>query len=226
MFYINNIEKGELNPEESRHCVKVLRKRIKDKITLFDGKGARFEAILKSIDPVCEFEVLEETFIEPTKNPIQIAISPPKKSSRLDFMIEKLIELGANNILLFNSQHAERHRIKEERIHKQVITASKQCRQYYLPLVNTQTKIEDIIALNTNLFVCHCNLQFERKLLSEVNLTQENQTWLIGPEGDFSDSELKLLQAAKATFVNLGEMRLRTETAAMYVCAVLKNARS
>ena len=98
--------------------------------------------------------------------PVHIAIAPPKKAARMDFMIEKLVELGIQKLTFLSTQHSERSRLNPERIKKQVISACKQSKQYYLPEIDYNTSLKQIIESYTNLYTCHCNPNINQNIHS------------------------------------------------------------
>ncbi len=222
MFYTTNSKTGLLSSEESRHCTKVLRKNVGDSIELFDGMGTSYIAILTKVGKECTYQIEKTERHKSPYKPVHIAIAPPKKAARMDFMIEKLVELGIQKLTFLSTQHSERSRLNPERIKKQVISACKQSKQYYLPEIDYNTSLKQIIESYTNLYTCHCNPNITKTSIQEIKTPALNAIWLIGPEGDFSIQELEMLKESKATFIDLGEQRLRTETAAIYVMSALK----
>jgi 16S rRNA (uracil1498-N3)-methyltransferase len=221
MFYNPNPESLCLDQNESQHCAKVLRKKVGDTIDILDGQGKTYWAVLTSIGKVCKYEITQTITHTAPRSLIQIAVAPPKKASRFDFLIEKLVELGVNEIHLLETQNSERSRINEDRLKKQIVTACKQSKQYYIPKISMAVKLQDIVKLNQPIYVCHCIENNKKTILKDLG-NKANGIWCIGPEGDFSQSEISFLQQNNATMVDLGEMRLRTETAAIFIASWLK----
>ena len=225
VFYCRDIESGKLGKEESIHCSRVLRAKVDQEITLFDGKGRVAIGILTSIGKHCEYEIISEETYKPENNHFTIAIAPPKKSTRFDFMIEKLVELGAQEIYLIQTKNSERNRINKERLYKQVVAACKQSLQFLLPTIHFEKSIKELEHINKQFYVCHCEDATKKASLKSLKLEDyRNGIFFIGPEGDFNLDEIEYFKTRGAQFIDLGEARLRTETAAIYVAASAKQS--
>ncbi len=222
LFYVPNIaHENVLTPEESQHCVKVLRLAVGDKILLTDGVGGIYEAQITYTNPKrCEFEVInkqEEVGKRPFR--LHVAIAPTKNIDRLEWMIEKCTEIGIDEITPLLCRFSERKVIKPERLHKVMVSAAKQSLKAYVPKLNELTTFADLIANATEpqKFIAHC-YKDEKKLLQHALQPKQDMLILIGPEGDFSEEEVaKALQAGFVP-VSLGSSRLRTETAGVVAC--------
>lgn len=221
MFYHPEPLQLQLDADESQHCYKVLRKNVGNNIVIFDGNGKSYSAELTKVGKVCAFKIIKTFEHLSTGKLTKIAIAPPKKAARFDFLMEKLVELGVNEVYLLDTQNSERNRINESRLRKQVITACKQSRQYYMPKIVVDIKLKDLVDFETPLYVCHCEESSEKLSLKDFG-TSSDGIWCIGPEGDFSSAEISMFKDNKATMVDLGAMRLRTETAAIYIASWLK----
>ena len=223
LFFQPNIEKKHfLSEEDSRHCVKVLRKIEKDLIHIVDGKGGLFECeILKNDAKKTEFKILNSTQNFGKKDfYLHIAIAPTKNSDRLEWFVEKAVEIGIDEISLIETQHSERRFQKIDRLEKIAIGAMKQSLKAYLPKINEMISLEKFLknVSAEQKFIAH--LLDGAKLLQTQLKPKSNVCILIGPEGDFSETEIKLSHSADFQVVMLGNSRLRTETAALVATTI------
>ena len=212
-----------LDQEESKHCVKVLRRTKDDALRITDGKGNFYDAVITKADPQqCQFQI-KEKIAEPVRNfSIHIAISPTKNPERIEWFVEKAVELGVDEISFVHCKTTERPFIKIERLEKVAISAMKQSLKATLPKVNDLIKLDTLIKQSKDVekfiaYVDHSNPIHLKNAASSAS----NYLVLIGPEGDFSDGELA--QAIQQGFqkVSLGNSRLRTETAGVAACHIL-----
>ncbi|MFN8334160.1 MAG: 16S rRNA (uracil(1498)-N(3))-methyltransferase [Cyclobacteriaceae bacterium] len=212
-----------LDPEESRHATKVLRKKAGDTIHVTDGKGALY--ICRITDPrpdKCAF-VVDSTEREKEKTfRIHIAIAPTKNADRIEWFVEKAIEIGIDEISFVECDNSERTSIKLERIEKIAVSAMKQSLKFTLPKINSVRQLQEFISGSGSgkKYIAYVD-QNNPDELSKVATRNENYTVLIGPEGDFSPAELELALKHGFTKVALGPSRLRTETAGMVACHTL-----
>lgn len=203
--------------EESRHIVKVLRKKEGDKIQITNGAGHVFTSeIVFANEKKCEVKITAEEAFDPTPYSLHLAVAPTKLNERYEWFLEKATEIGINEITPIICEHSERVNFKADRFEKIVQSAMKQSVQFYLP------KLNEPIAYNTfvseqregQLFIAHCE-ETDKQLLKNALQPKQKVTILIGPEGDFSSKEIKLALEKKYVPVSLGNTRLRTETAAV-----------
>jgi len=224
LFYQSNIEKTPiLSEEDSRHCVKVLRKNIKDKIHVVDGLGGLFECeITKAHEKKCEVRILStKREFEKRSHYLHIAIAPTKNADRIEYFVEKCVEIGVDEITLIQTKHSERKNQKTERLEKIAISAMKQSLKAYLPKVNELMDFDKFIktANFESKFVAH--LSENAKPLKDVVTIKNEILLMIGPEGDFAQDEILLAQKFDFQLVTLGNSRLRTETAGVVACAIV-----
>ena len=225
LFYQPQLPDGVfyLDAEESRHCVKALRKKPGDSINITDGKGSFYTAIITEPDPrQCNFRITEIRKENPKSWFIHIAISPTKNADRIEWFVEKAVELGVDEITLLDCEHTERTYIKTERLEKVAISAMKQSLKARLPVIHSLQKFNDLVDNNKTAskliaFVDESNPHH----LKDVATPSSNYLLLIGPEGDFSASELASAVQQGFKKVSLGSSRLRTETAGMAGCHIL-----
>lgn len=228
LFYGEVLPEVEIHPEEQTHILKVLRLREGDQITVTDGRG---KAVTGKIVIVGKKITLDNPVYHPASpasdNALHIAIAPTKNIDRIEFFLEKSIEMRVAEVTFLLCDHSERKILNMEKIQKQVITASKQCLRFRFPEVHPLVKLDDFIKRcdPAATYVAHCDQTLERVELDTVP-PRGKTTILIGPEGDFSARELTMLQQRKIRAITLGESRLRTETAGILVSAwhYLKNS--
>jgi len=217
---INN-GKAIINDEEQQHIVKVLRMRDGEEIHVTDGKGNVASGKLMIEGKKANIEVSEVKTNTPDFNPkLHIAIAPTKNIDRIEFFVEKAVEMGISEITILQTEKTERKNINIDKLRKQAIAASKQSLRFHFPVINDLIKLPDFLK-NINpetTFVAHCNENLERIELKNIPYL-ESITFLIGPEGDFSDKEIHLLAEKGIKAVSLGNQRLRTETAGVFVAS-------
>ncbi len=215
-----------INDEEQTHIAKVLRMRNGEEIFVTDGKGNLAKGNLMFEGKKVLLEVIEIKENLPNFSPLlHIAIAPTKNIDRIEFFLEKATEMGISEITFLQTEQTERKNINIEKLRKQSISASKQSLRFHFPIINDLTKFSDYIKdLDPETtFVAHCNENLERIDLELIRQVQHDKmekiTFLIGPEGDFSDKEIQLLAEKGVKAVSLGNQRLRTETAGIFVAA-------
>lgn len=225
-FYQPDIKSDtfHLNEEESRHCAKVLRKKAEDQIIVLDGEGGIYRCKIKNIDhKKVEFEVIDKRFDKKPGYYVHLVIAPTKNAERIEWFVEKSIEVGLHQISFINCHNSGRHRLNMHRIRKKVISAMKQCQNPYLPALNDIIPFEDyldIAAQNSEKYICHAPDGKGNFLLDAAKRNASYQV-LIGPEGDFTREELILAEEKGFIPVSLGDSRLRTETAGLVACVLL-----
>lgn len=211
----------KINEEEQLHIVKVLRMREGEEILITDGKGnlAKGNLVFEGKKVSLDVKEIKENLPEFSPK-LHIAIAPTKNIDRIEFFVEKATEMAISEITILQTEKTERKNLNIDKLRKQAIAASKQSLRFHFPKINDVTKLSDFIKTvdSETTFVAHCDSSFERKHLNEIPKL-ENLTFLIGPEGDFSEKEIKLLSEKGIKAVSLGNQRLRTETAGVFVAA-------
>lgn len=230
LFYSPDIDKISQLPEyESQHCVKVLRMRSGDKLTVTDGKGFFYDCeLIDANSKGCTISVLNRYEVPTGRNfKLHIAFSPTKQMDRNEWFIEKATEIGIDKFTPIYSNFSERKDIKTERLKKIAISAIKQSQQASLPEIDIQVSFNDFISMqfNSKKYIAHC-YDKPKTPLTQLYNKGDDALILIGPEGDFSEEEVE--SAIKNGFepISLGETRLRTETAclvAMHTIHVVNN---
>tara|TARA_Y100000815_G_scaffold68662_1_gene57716 strand:- start:491 stop:1195 length:705 start_codon:yes stop_codon:yes gene_type:complete len=224
LFYNSDIAENETNfsfdKEESRHIVKVLRKRIGDKLHITNGRGWLFEGELTTADQKnCIVNITSKSFQEKRPYSLHLAVAPTKMNDRYEWFLEKATEIGIETITPIICDHSERKVIKTERFEKIIQSAMKQSLQCYKPHLNEAIAFQDFILneFEGQKFIAHCEETDKKSLKSQLQ-ENGNYTILIGPEGDFSVKEIEIALQQNYIPVTLGNTRLRTETAAIAAC--------
>ena len=224
LFYNINInettENFSFDKEESKHIIKVLRKKDTDILYVTNGLGLLFKTeITLASDSKCTVKIISFEKSAPSKYHLHLAVAPTKMNDRYEWFLEKATEIGIHEITPIICDRSERKVINTERFDKIILTAMKQCNQLYLPKLNSAMTFREFVKLkNEGLqLVAHCE-ETDKKTLKSVLVPNENITILIGPEGDFSEKEIEAAIENNYIPVSLGNTRLRTETAAIVAC--------
>lgn len=225
-FYVPEAAvKNELPAEEANHAVRVLRMQVGDEMMLMDGKGCFYKAVVKmAASHHCLYDIVETLPQTPTWNGrLHLAVAPTKLMDRMEWLVEKATEVGFDELSLLNCQFSERSVVKLPRIEKIVVSAVKQSRKAWMPLLNDMQSFSSFIANRQSgrRYIAHCYDEVPRvNLFDELRKTYQNHVdeeviVMVGPEGDFSIDEVRMAVKAGFVSVDLGTSRLRTETAAL-----------
>lgn len=237
VFYSNHIADGRitLSPEESTHCIKVLRHKVGDEVKVSGGDGNLYRCIIEEAGPrgaILSILSIEGGF---GKHPyyLHIAVAPTKNIDRYEWFLEKATEVGIDEITPILCAHSERRVVKEERQERVVIAAAKQSLKGEIPTAHPLTPVKEFIdsaaGFEGGKYIAYCDSELinaEGNAIPRIPLTQAlsqqekgcgelRSIVLIGPEGDFSMEEIRHAAAAGFLPISLGESRLRTETAAL-----------
>jgi len=228
VFYTNLIQGNvaTLSEEEARHCAQVLRMRTGDEVEVVDGSGLMANGTLVEVNKktvVISLSEKKEEWLKPKVN-VHLAISPTKNIDRMEWLVEKAVEIGVSEISFLLCQHSERKRIRLDRLEKRAIAAMKQSRRAYLPqlreLIPFGKWMEQQEGGQGQKFIAHCEEALPHHLVDQYQ-TGQDVTILIGPEGDFSPAEIKMALDQGFEGITLGDMRLRTETAGLFCCMAI-----
>ena len=224
-FYAPQLPQSPLLPaEESSHAIRVLRKRIGDDIEAVDGIGNIYRCrIIGDSSKGAALQILETIPCPKVWNcSITVAVAPTKHMDRMEWLVEKLVEIGVDRIVPLRCRRSERKEIKVERLQKIAVSAMKQSLKAVLPVIDENTPFNDFMkecAMSDALkFVGYCDDSVERRLLAQTYKPGNNVIIMIGPEGDFDPVEINTAGNAGFIPVTMGDNRLRTETAALVAC--------
>jgi 16S rRNA (uracil1498-N3)-methyltransferase len=224
LFYNTTInettENFSFDKEESKHIIKVLRKKDSDILYVTNGLGYLFKTeITLASDNKCTVKVVSFEKAEPSKYHLHLAVAPTKMNDRYEWFLEKATEIGIHEITPIICDRSERKVVNKERFEKIILTAMKQSNELYLPKLNEAVTFKEFLKNQNNglQLIAHCE-ETDKKSLKSVLKPNEDITMLIGPEGDFTEKEIELALENKYIPVSLGNTRLRTETAAIVAC--------
>ena len=230
-FYVPDAEQlSELPADEAAHAVRVLRLQPGDELFLMDGNGTFFRAeVTLASGKHCAYNIVERMEQQPTwHGHLHLAMAPTKMMDRVEWMAEKATEIGFDELSFLNCQFSERRQLRVDRVEKIVVSAMKQSRKAWKPVVNDMVAFKDFVTTprQGRKFIAHCYEEIAKKDLFDglqacVNNNDDDNdkfqplTVLIGPEGDFSIDEVRLALENGYESITLGQSRLRTETAAL-----------
>lgn len=222
LFFAPDIAGNPQLPEsESMHAVKVLRLKSGDYIDATDGKGYFYNCeIIQPHPKKCVVNILNR--IQHPKSwdyQLQIAFAPTKSNDRIEWFAEKATEIGIDRFMPVNCRFSERKELKTERLERVVIAAMKQSLQAVMPAIDDMMVFEQFIKqpFEGQKFIAHCH-ETEKEKLTDIYNKGANAWIVIGPEGDFSEQEIRLAIEYGFKPVSLGTNRLRTETACLIAC--------
>ena len=220
IFYTSpeNITNNQLQliGQEALHAAKVLRFTLGDELFASDGKGNVYRTTITSITKSSVLAEIEETHFEPEPNIKKVlAFGAIKKRDRLEFAVEKAVELDAWEICIFDADHSERSRINEERLGSIALSAFKQSKRKWLPEIIIKRSMDEVLEhyLDHQAIIAH----IPEESVQHKSLEHNDNLLLIGPEGGFSEREIKLCTERNGQFISLGRNRLRAETAVMAI---------
>ncbi|MDX1640416.1 MAG: RsmE family RNA methyltransferase [Balneolaceae bacterium] len=201
--------------QEAEHIIKVLRHSVGDVIFVTDGKRKKYECIIRDFKKSMVFlDILdiEESMQSPA---VILCMGVIKKRDRLEFAVEKAVELGVSKIILFKGEHSQKGNVREDRLESTAISAMKQSLRFHLPQIIIENSLEESVSNHSDNY--HIIVADETKAeFDECTFNRDKNYFLIvGPEGGFSKSEREFLKSIKAEYYSLGKKRLRTETAAV-----------
>lgn len=225
-FYVPDAATAaELPQEEAMHALRVLRLTEGDEISLVDGAGTLYKAVITSAQGKrCHYDITERLPQQrPWKGRLHIAMAPTKMMERTEWMAEKVTEIGVDELSFPECRFSERRKMRTERVEKVVVAAMKQSHKAWMPQVNEMRPFKQFVDSDREGLkcICHCYNEIERReltaLLKEAASGDADKevTIMIGPEGDFSIEEVRYAMSKGYVSTSLGPSRLRTETAAI-----------
>ncbi|MFN4763960.1 16S rRNA (uracil(1498)-N(3))-methyltransferase [Gillisia sp. Q332] len=225
LFYQPDISENDQQvifpKEESRHIVKVLRKKEGEILNVTNGSGFLFKTeIILITSQQCIAKIIE---VEAEKKPdyyLHLAVAPTKMNDRYEWFLEKSTEIGIQEITPVICEHSERKFVKSNRFERVLQSAMKQSLHFSIPKLNEPLSFSEFIQsdIKGEKYIAHCEEDKKRISLKSLLKPKQNSTILIGPEGDFSLAEIELALNNGWIPVSLGKSRLRTETAAIVAC--------
>lgn len=224
-YYDGQLTTGEevaLPEDEAKHIVQVLRKKEGDVIQLTNGRGASAAAtIIIAHKKKCHIKVDNVQEYAESQPFLHLAVAFTKNNNRNEWILEKATELGVKSIIPLNVKRSERNKFRYDRWKTIITSATMQSQQYYLPELTDAMDLDEVISSYADVpekVVAHCMENLERVSINDMQ-KQKETLLLIGPEGDFTEEEVNTLTSNNFKAMTLGKNRLRTETAAVTVCA-------
>jgi 16S rRNA (uracil1498-N3)-methyltransferase len=214
-----------LNENSSRHIVQVLRMHSGEELRLTNGKGLSVLAVIREANKKkCLVNITEKQNHAAPKRRVQIALSLLKNTTRFEWFLEKATELGVSEIIPLKSARTEKQQFRTDRMQGILESALIQSQQVWMPVLHEPENYLSWVekAQADQKFIAHCEPGSKRRLSEMINTNLSSQLILIGPEGDFTEEEIKQAVNARFIAVDLGDNRLRSETAAVAAAALLK----
>lgn len=220
---------ASLSAEETHHCIKVLRHKEGDEIHGIDGKGNYVRGIIQEIskkETLIKILAIAENWGEKSQK-IILAVSPLRQKDRFEWLIEKAVELGVDEIVPISCKNSVTDNIKPERIEQIIISAVKQCKRAKIPHLNTVIPIEKWLNKleseeGSIKLIAYCEAENSISQFTSQIQNAQKVYLTIGPEGDFTTQEIALAQEKGFEIISLGKSRLRTETAGLFALSSIK----
>ncbi|SMO74898.1 RsmE family RNA methyltransferase [Fodinibius sediminis] len=209
---------AELEGQEARHASRVLRAREGDYLTIVDGRGGRYKGPIQRISRKSVQIRLEKR--EQVSDPgpeLILGMGIIKKRDRLEFAVEKAVELGARHLALFRSEHTVKKNVRSDRLEAIMLSAMKQSLRSWLPSLMVFNSVEEVMRhyQDARCLMAHEKADREAGVDNLAAAGEKRLLLLTGPEGGFSPEEVERAVESGAELVSLGEYRLRAETAAV-----------
>ena len=216
-----NLE-SKLNKSQSHYLTKVMRIKIGDNFSLFNSNGEWLVKILDISKGIVEFIIIEKLRHKDITKEIWLAFSPIK-SNYFNFMIQKSTELGVTKFIPVIFERSIVRKINNDRLKKIIIEATEQSNRICTPEIESPVKLQNFLATyEDKIKLIFTDLNSNKKKISLIKSEKKPLCILIGPEGDFSESErLKILNFKDVETIKLNDNILRSETAAISALSVI-----
>ena len=211
-----------LSDANRHYLLNVLRMQNNEMLYITNGNGQKTLAKLVNVSKRhCDLQIIETQTDDKPKPSLHLAIAFTKNNARMEWLLEKITELGIASITPLITQRSEKTFFKKDRFEKILIAAMLQSQQTYLPILHTETKLATLLSSKaTQNYIAYCGNEFDKFPLLSLMKKEEDTLFLIGPEGDFTADEVLLCTQHQFNVIQLGSNRLRTETAGLYVCTL------
>ncbi len=225
LFYTKDFSEQNpyLSPEESTHCLRVLRIQDATKIYVTNGQGDMYQGLVNKNGKIVQVDITEHIHnSNPRKYKLHMAVCPTKNIDRFEWFLEKATEIGIDEITPIISFHSERKKLREDRLEKILVSAMKQSLKSHKPVLNPLCTFEEFLSKNdlkaNSKLIAHCREDETKIHIKHIDQSRQDILILIGPEGDFSESEIERAYHLGFQPIGLGKSRLRTETAGLAAC--------
>lgn len=213
-----------LDKAEVQHCVKVLRKTVGDSIHFICGDGNLYLgniSFVSKLNVYGSFAKVKSNFGSVPYD-LTVAIAPTKNMDRFESFVEKAVEMGIKRIVPLICERSERKIVKTQRLEKIALSATKQSMKGTLTVISEAIPFQTFCSKDhSNMLIAHCEEDGQKTSITEQLTKGLATTILIGPEGDFSPSEIAFAKQIGAKPIHLGSSRLRTETAGLVAVAAV-----
>ena len=223
-FFQNNLSQDHFtfSSEETKHIIKSLRLKIGDFVWITDGKGTLAKATLTHLfKDNCTAEIAERIFFNNSaKKQLHLAVAPTKNPDRIEWLVEKTVEIGVSQISFIICERSERKNVDMNRLQRVAIAALKQSQGVWLPemqILSFSQFINESHTAKADKYIAYCDDKEQSIAMANLKNKQESAIFLIGPEGDFTSQEVLIAKENGFHPISLGEKILRTETAALFV---------
>jgi 16S rRNA (uracil1498-N3)-methyltransferase len=224
LFYHPNIQESpfDLDLDESRH-VKAMRTQDGQQIMVTDGLGHGVIAAIQWKKHIVQCHFVQSIESPHLTEQLTLVMAPTKQHERMEWLVEKAVEIGVAGIHFVHSNNSERPVVRMDRIQRVAIAAMKQSQRFTIPKLQDTTKFSELLRQwpDAQHLLAHCREDMPRIALTDTLTPQACVLW-IGPEGDFDRSEIEMAQQLGFQSISLGKARLRTETAALAALSVLR----
>lgn len=227
LFYYNHPLQAQdtvqLDEDTARHIVQVLRMQVGEALQLTNGNGYVADTVITdAAKKRCGVTISKVTHHATAKHKLHLAVAFTKNASRNEWLLEKATELGVASIIPLIVTRSEKEKIRADRWTGILVAAMMQSQQYYLPILTAPQKLQSLLDSYKNVsqkLIGHCIDSLPRTRMTMAMQAAKETIVLIGPEGDFTQEEVELSMLQGYTGITMASQRLRTETAAMNVCA-------
>ena len=223
-FYNPTITEGSrhLPEDESKHCAQILRMQPGDSIQVMDGNGGVFTCELTRVSKNrCEYEILQQLAKQGKGFRTHLFIAPTKNADRMEWLIEKLSELGVDQVTFLITQNSERRKLRLDRLEKKAINAIKQSGNPFLTKLSEATSLKEALASVDSEIKLIAHVDQSHRYIGDLVTSGKDAAICIGPEGDFTSEEIEWAKVNGFQPVSLGNNTLRTETAGFAACCLI-----
>ena len=223
LFFSNTLSANmtdKLDKPQSHYLTKVMRIKRNDFFSLFNSYGEWEAKVLEILKGIVQFKIIKQIRSKESSKEIWLAFSPIK-SSYQNFMIQKATELGVTKFLPIIFNRTIVRKINKERLEKVVIEASEQSNRLNVPLIEKAQNLKNFLKLNS-MDLIFTDLNSDNKKIDKSKLTNQPICIIIGPEGDFSETEREeILSFKNVQALKINENILRSETAVISAISIL-----
>ena len=226
LYFLENLSLNlvdKLDKLQSHYILKVMRLKIGDNISLFNKSGEWEAKILNISKSIVEFKVTQQLRQKENSKELWLAFSPIK-SNYFNFMIQKATELGVTKFFPIIFDRTVVRKINKERLNKILIESSEQSNRLIVPIIEDPKTLNEFLNLN-NFELIFTDLNSKNTKIDTSKLSNKPICIIIGPEGDFSESERKKILSYKGVQpIKINENILRSETAVISAISIVNYA--